>query len=144
MGYGIEDTEDMLAATLEDQSLGIGARHAEFVPVTFATGREEAERLLALLERHHVPGMMDSDPEGELLRGLERGIPVLVPEHVHELATEIIAQDDDDMDEDDDLYEDDDDLDDDDLDDLDDLDDDYDEEEDDDFDPDVDEDEDLS
>jgi len=145
MTFGFKDTEDMLAATMEDQPLSVAARHPEFVPVTFAVHREEAEHVLALLERHHVPGMIDSDSNGELLRGLERGVPVLVPEQMHELATEIIAarDDDDDMD-DDDLYEDDDDLDDDDLDDLDDLDDDYDDDEDDDFDPDVDEDEDLS
>lgn len=143
MAYGNEENENMRHSTVEDESVSTAegqelAGHREFVPVAFAASRAQAQELIALLERHNVPGMLDIEPGADLCGGLGRGIPVLVPEQMHDAATEVIAQDDDE-----DEFDDDDDFEDDDFDDLDDLDDDYDDEEEDDFDPDVDEDEDL-
>jgi hypothetical protein len=143
MTFGNEEDENMLHSTIEEESVSTAvgqevAGHREFVPVAFAASSAQAQELLALLERHNVPGMLGDGADRDLCEGLGRGIPVLVPEQMHDAATEVVAQDDDE-----DEFEDDDDFEDDDFDDLDDLDDDYDDEEEDDFDPDVDEDEDL-
>jgi len=139
MGMGLQE-DVMLLSTLDEVPARLATGHAEFVPAAFACDREQAHRLIELLERHQVPGILDDAGCSAALGGLGRGIPVLVPAQMHDSATEILAEDDE---EDDDLYDDDDDFEDDDLDDLDDLDDDFDEEEDDDFDPEVADDDDL-
>ncbi len=122
---------------------GVETLHSEFVPVLFAAGMQQARSCKAMLESHNIPVVLESE------RGLDkiystfaRSIPVLVPDSLHDRASELIAEaeqhgaaglrysnDDDDEDFDDDLDDDDDDLDDEDFDDdFDDFDDDEDEE----------------
>ena len=104
-------------------------------PVLFARNREEATRFCALLDEVDIPALV-GDHTGVALKGI--GVPILVPESLHEWSSEILAaaepayadhdfedddEDDDEDDEDDDFFPDDDD---DDLDDDGFLDDDFD------------------
>lgn len=135
---------------LHGESLGLDVCHREFVPVTFARDHESAAHLRSMLEQQNVPALVDDLSAAEdVFAVLGRGVPILVPEQMHERASEIVAELEggvadpaciaDDDDEDGDYYDDDDDDDDveEDDDDDDDLDDD-DEEDDEDLDEDFD------
>jgi len=110
--------------------------HREFVPVVFARDRSEAELYRSILEWVAIPTLIEDVRDASRLSWAVRGaVPVLVPEHLHDTASDLIAKlegdpeaefDDDYYDDDDDLDDDDDD--DDDLDDDDDDDDDFEEE----------------
>jgi hypothetical protein len=136
--------------------MGVETIHPEFVPVVFASDLESAEDYRALLERYNIPALIDDETGCEhTYTALGRGVPVLVPDQMHDRASEVLAggdselpvwcasdddvdeeddddyydDDDDDADDEDDEDEDDDDddFDDEGFDDLDDLDDDYEE-----------------
>jgi hypothetical protein len=134
----------------DHDTIGVETIQPEFVPVYFARDPQEAGQLRTLFEQHDVPVLLDDGMDGEYLTA-GRGVPVLVPEELHERASELLAEAGgavplcarDDDEEDEDFVEEDEEEIDDDFDDLDDLDDDFDEEEDDDFDGDFDDDEDL-
>ncbi len=102
-----------------------GPREDRLTPVLFASTDEEATRFCALLEDVNIPALV-GDHTGPAMRGL--GVPILVPESLHEWSSEILAsagvvcadhdpadEDDDEEDEDDDFFPDDPDDDDDDL-----------------------------
>jgi len=130
-------------ATVNEESIGVGTVLPEFVPVTFAGDHEHAERLRGVLEQQNIPALAESlTGEEDIATVLGRGTPVLVPEHMHDRASDVIAADErenaatvvgsDDDDEEEEEFFDDDEDDEDfdaDFDDLDDLDDEYEEEE---------------
>ncbi len=125
----------MLHEAIDPEHADVLTLHPEFVPVAIAANGTLAADMCAMLERQNVPAILDDDAEGaQLYTGLNRGVPVLVPAQMHDLATVVLAQDDDEAFEEE-IFDDDDEEFDDDFDDLDDLDDDYeDEDDDDDFD----------
>jgi len=127
--------------------VGVEPTHAGCVPVAFADNVELARQLQSILERCHIPAFIDSQRELEDYTTLGRGVGVFVPDQMHDRASDILAEEADDVcvmdgtDDDDDDEDEDDLLDDDeeeDLDDLDDLDDDYHDDDDDDDDDDAD------
>jgi hypothetical protein len=131
-------------------SVGLQTLQPEFVPVVFAADPREAAQVRSLFEQYDIPVLLDDGLEGEYLAA-GRGIPVLVPEELHERAALLLGEADapviefagrDDDEEEEDFVEDDDEEVDDDFDDLDDLDDDFEEEEDDDVEADFDADDD--
>ncbi|HUU82932.1 MAG TPA: hypothetical protein VM243_05445 [Phycisphaerae bacterium] len=116
-----------------DQRLFVEGSRSEFVPVVFAENLAEAERYRDLLESVGIPVLVERPGADAHLRLLVSGaVPVRVPEHLHDVASEVVgaAQGDLRGDFDDDFDEDEDEDDDDDLDD----DDDFDEDDDDDLD----------
>jgi len=129
--------------------LSPGAFPAEFVPAAFAPDVEQAREMKMLLEWQNIPTLIEEDGLAEAsYTTMMRGIPVMVPSQMHDLASEVLArsqreadyrdayddeeEEDEDVDLLDDDEEDDDDYDDEDFDDLDDDydDDDFDEEDD--------------
>ena len=134
----LEAFDDTQYEKLDQDGIGVELLHPEFVPVVFASSRETAEHFQFALERHGIPALIEDNAIGsELCCVLGRGIPILVPEHMHDQASAIIAREELRMgvigginDDDADFLEDEDDDDDFD-DDLDDLDDDFEEEDDD-------------
>lgn len=135
--------------TWSEDAVGVETLHPEFVPVTFAGDQESAQRLRVVLEQHNIPALIDDlAAADDVFAAMRRGVPVLVPESMHERASDVLAlqecgakdlscagdDDDEEFEEDDDEFDEE-------FDDLDDLDDDYDDEdEDDDLDADVDDD----
>ena len=121
--------------------------HSGFVPVAFAGDVPSARHLRSILERHNIPALIDNQAGLEdVYTALGRGVPVLVPDQMHDRASDVIAEEetnhtmldgtddgegDDYFDEDDDEDEDEDEDDDEDFDDLDNLDDDCHDEDDD-------------
>jgi hypothetical protein len=74
-------------------ALGVETLHSEFVPVLFAAGMGQARSCKALLEANNIPVVLESE------RGLDkiysvfaRSIPVLVPDGMHDRASELIAE----------------------------------------------------
>ncbi|MFQ5591738.1 MAG: hypothetical protein ACE5HE_11280 [Phycisphaerae bacterium] len=115
---------------------GVGVRGQDaLTPVLFARSNEEATRFCALLEGVDIPALVGDDADVRL-RSL--GVPVLVPESLHEWSSEVLSAaeavysdddvDDEEDEDEDDFFADDDDIDDDDDDDDEFLDDDFDEE----------------
>ena len=130
---------------LDPDRVAVETVHSGFVPVVFAGDVASARHLRSILERHNIPALIDNQAGLEdVYTALGCGVPVLVPDQMHDRASDVIAEeetnyslldgtddgeDDDYFDADDDEDEDEDD--DEDLDDLDDLDDDYHDEDDD-------------
>ena len=136
----------MLCDEFNQEQGGVATLPPEFVPVSFTSCSEQVEEIRGVLERNDIPVIIGDAPVG-VYTSLGRGIPLLVPNEMHDRASEIVADyeelvqanygvddDEDDDDLDDDFYDDDDEEYDDDFDDLDDLDDDYDDDLDDDLD----------
>ena len=105
--------------------------HSGFVPVAFASDVPSARHLRSILERHNIPALIDNQAGlQDVYSALGRGVPVLVPDQMHDRASDIVAEeeanhsllDGTDDDKDDDHFDEDDDED---FDDLDNLDDDY-------------------
>ncbi len=130
----------------DQEKVGVATLHPEFVPAVFASDPDHAEEIRIMLEQHGIPAWVGNLSGDEIIyTSLGRGLPVMVPEDLHDQASAAIAvlenasdlkcgvddEEEDDFFEDDD---DDDDYEDDDFDDLDDLDDDYDDDLDDDLD----------
>ena len=77
---------------LEDQ-VGLDTMPPEFVPVTFAATREDADRVRDILDSFNIPALSDDSGAGECADAvLGRGLPVLVPEHMHDRASDVIAE----------------------------------------------------
>ncbi len=77
---------------MERKQVGVETVHPEFVPVVFADDRKSAAFLKELLERHNIVVIIDDErTEEEPYTVLPRGVPVLVPEEMHDRASEIVA-----------------------------------------------------
>ena len=144
--------DHMRYGEIDPDQVAVETVHSGFVPVAFAGDVPRARHLRSILERHNIPALLDNQAGLEdVYTALGRGVPVLVPDQMHDRASDVIAEEetnnfllDGTDDEEDDDYFDDDDEDEDededeDFDDLDDLDDDC-HDEDDDLDEDVDDD----
>jgi hypothetical protein len=71
--------------------------HDDFVPAVFARSMEEAEDYRQLLDDHDIPAIIGAEeepsrPSLRSLRGVTRGLPVLVPEAMLDEASEVIAE----------------------------------------------------
>ena len=110
-----------------EPELGVDTHHSEFVPVLFAGNIEEARQYKSLLDGHNIPVLLESERgEDKIYGAFAKAIPVLVPDRMHDHATDLVAEierngagvlrcveDDDDLDDEDDVddIEDDDDID---------------------------------
>jgi len=75
-----------------DLKLLLETHHSEFVPVVFVQSRTEADRYRSLLEAVNIPAIVEESGDGGLL-ALQVGgaIPLLVPEHLLDDASDIVA-----------------------------------------------------
>ena len=101
-----------------DLKLPLETHHSEFVPVVFVQSWTEADRYRSLLEAVNIPAIVE-EPGDSGSPALQVGgaIPLLVPEHLLDDASDVVAavqaspdaEYDDDFDDDDDEDDDDDD-----------------------------------
>lgn len=72
---------------------GTEALHNEFVPVFFAPGMVRARDFKALLESNNIPVVLESERGAdEIYSAFARAIAVLVPESMHDRASDIVAE----------------------------------------------------
>jgi hypothetical protein len=72
---------------------GTEAPHTEFVPVVFAADLEEAQAYRALLEAYNIPVLLDSERGGDRIYStFSKSVPVLVPDHLHDQASNLVAE----------------------------------------------------
>jgi hypothetical protein len=72
---------------------GTEAPHTEFVPVVFAADLEEAQAYRAMLEAYNIPVLLDSERGGDRIYStFSKAVPVLVPDHLHDQASNLVAE----------------------------------------------------
>lgn len=72
---------------------GTEAPHTEFVPVVFAADLEEAQAYRAMLEAYNIPVLLDSERGGDRIYStFSKAVPVLVPDHLHDQASSLVAE----------------------------------------------------
>jgi hypothetical protein len=83
----------MLKQDSEYLALEMEALHTEFVPVLFAGDLEEARAYKRLLESVHIPVLLESERGTDKIYSVfATAIPVLVPEHMHDRASELVGR----------------------------------------------------
>jgi hypothetical protein len=72
---------------------GTEAPHTEFVPVVFAADWEEAQAYRAMLEAYNIPVLLNSERGGDRIYStFSKAVPVLVPDHLHDQASNLVAE----------------------------------------------------
>jgi hypothetical protein len=83
----------MLNQEYEQPSLEVEALHTEFVPVLFASEMAEAQFYKSLLEANNIPVLLESERGSDnAYRAFVKSVPVLVPDSLHDRASDVVAE----------------------------------------------------